>query len=162
MSDLLSIGASGVRTYQGALTTVSENIANAGVEGYARRSATIAEIGAASGSYSSQVLSGLGSKVVGIARSGDGLKSAAVRTASTDLARTESGGAWLDRIQSALTGNQIGARMTGFYGAATTLAADPTSSAARTGLLESATTVAGSFQATGRAIDQNQSQVRCR
>jgi flagellar hook-associated protein 1 FlgK len=154
MSDLLSIGASGVRTYQGALTTVSGNIANAGVEGYARRSATIAEIGAASGSYSSQVLSGLGSKVVGIARSGDGLKSAAVRTASTDLARTESGGAWLDRIQSALTGNQIGARMTGFYGAATTLAADPTSSAARTGLLESATTVAGSFQATGRAIDQ--------
>lgn len=154
MSDLLSIGASGVRTYQGALTTVSENIANAGVEGYARRSATIAEVGAASGFYASQTLSGLGSKITGIARGADSLKSAAVRTASADLARTEAGSAWLDRIQSALTGNQLGTRVTGFFNAATTLAADPTSAAARTGLLESATSVAGSFMATGRALDQ--------
>ena len=41
MSDLLSIGASGVRAYQTALTTTSENIANAGNASYVRRSATI-------------------------------------------------------------------------------------------------------------------------
>ena len=35
MSDLLSIGASVVRAYQTALTTVSENIAGAGVAGFA-------------------------------------------------------------------------------------------------------------------------------
>ena len=63
MSDLLAIGASGVRTYQGALTTTSENIANSGVEGYARRSAVIAEVGAASGYYSSSTLNGMGSTV---------------------------------------------------------------------------------------------------
>ena len=33
MSDLLSIGASGVRAYQTALNTVSENIANTGTAG---------------------------------------------------------------------------------------------------------------------------------
>ena len=37
MSDLLSIGASGVLAYQTALTTVSDNIANTGVAGYSRR-----------------------------------------------------------------------------------------------------------------------------
>lgn len=154
MSDLLAIGASGVRTYQGALTTTSENIANAGVEGYARRSATIAEVGAASGFYASRGLVGLGSRITGIARSADALKSAAVRTAGADLARTESGAAWLDRIQTAMTGSQLGTRVTSFFGAATTLAADPTSTAARAAMLESGTTVAASFQSTGRALDQ--------
>ena len=33
MSDLLATGASGVRAYQSALTTVSENSANAGTAG---------------------------------------------------------------------------------------------------------------------------------
>ena len=33
MSDLLSIGASGVRAYQSALTTTSDNIANAATPG---------------------------------------------------------------------------------------------------------------------------------
>ena len=154
MSDLLAIGASGVRTYQGALTTTSENIANVGVEGYAKRSAVLAEVGAASGTYSAGTLNGLGSRIMGTPRAADALKSAAVRTASADLARTESGSAWLDRIQTALTGNQLTTRVTSFFTSATTLAADPTSSAARTAMLESGTTVAGAFQSTGRALDQ--------
>ena len=37
MSDMLAIGASGLRAYQVALNTVSENIANAGTAGYTRR-----------------------------------------------------------------------------------------------------------------------------
>lgn len=155
MSDLLAIGASGVRAYQGALTTTSENIANVGVEGYARRSARLAEVGAASGIYNSQKTNaGMGVTIAGTTRASDQYRTAAVRTAGADLARTESGSAWLDRIQTALTGNQLTSRVTGFFTAASTLAADPTSSAARTGMLESATTAAGAFSATGRALDQ--------
>ena len=41
MSDLLSIGASGVRAYQTALTAVGENIANVGTDGYSRRTVTM-------------------------------------------------------------------------------------------------------------------------
>jgi len=37
MSDLLSIGSSGVAAYQRALTTVSNNISNVGTEGYVRQ-----------------------------------------------------------------------------------------------------------------------------
>ena len=44
MSDMLSIGASGVRAYQTALTTVSDNIANASTPGYAKRTTDLSEI----------------------------------------------------------------------------------------------------------------------
>ncbi len=37
MSDLLSIGSSGILAYQYALTATSNNIANAAVEGYSRQ-----------------------------------------------------------------------------------------------------------------------------
>ena len=39
MSDLLSIGSTGVRAYQTALNVVGENIANATTQGYVRRNA---------------------------------------------------------------------------------------------------------------------------
>ena len=48
MSDMLSIGASGLKAYQVALNTVSENIANSGTVGYSRRSTSTAEVAAAS------------------------------------------------------------------------------------------------------------------
>ena len=50
MSDMLSIGASGVRAYQTALATVGENIANVSTVGYARRAVTLNEVAGGSGS----------------------------------------------------------------------------------------------------------------
>ena len=44
MTDIMSIGLSGVRAYQTALTTTSENIANAGNAGYSRRTTGVREI----------------------------------------------------------------------------------------------------------------------
>ena len=49
MSDLLSIGASGVRAYQSALSVTGENIANSGAAGYVRRSVRLTEMGAGAG-----------------------------------------------------------------------------------------------------------------
>ena len=43
MSDLLSIGSSGVAAYQRALTTVSNNISNVGTEGYVRQETALSE-----------------------------------------------------------------------------------------------------------------------
>ena len=154
MSDLLSIGASGVRAYQTALSTTSENIANAGTAGYARRTTTLSEVSATGGGIAARSSTdGFGVTVTGVARSVDAYKVANVRTAGADLARTDTGVAWLDRVQSALTSNQLGDRLTGFFNAAQTLSADPTSTAARSTLLEAGTTVAGAFSATGRALN---------
>ncbi|WP_174291444.1 flagellar hook-associated protein FlgK [Sphingomonas bacterium] len=155
MSDLLSIGASGVRAYQTALSTVSENIANSATAGYVRRSTTLNEIsGNRSGLTSTAVVTGSGVTVTGVTRSADALKSAAVRSAGADLAKTETGATWLTRIQSAMTGDNLSDRLTGFYTAATTLAGDPSSTTNRAAMLEAAASAAGAFTATGRAVDQ--------
>lgn len=154
MSDLLSIGASGVKAYQTALTTVSENIANAATPGYAKRTADLREVAPAIGvATSGRVSVGQGVLATGITRSADALRAADVRNASADLARTDTSIEWLGRIQSALTGNQVGAQLTSFFNSAKTVAADPTASAPRAAMLEQAKTVAASFTATGKALD---------
>lgn len=155
MSDLLSIGASGVRAYQTALSTVSENIANAGSPTYVRRTVPLSEI-IAVGSASAN---GMGVGVGATTRSVDVFRSAAVRSATTDLAKTETSSAWLSQIQSALTGSDMGGRLTDFFNAAKTLAADPSSPAARGVMLETAQTTAASFRATGAALAQAQADL---
>lgn len=155
MSDLLSIGASGVRAYQSALTTTSDNIANAGTAGYARRTATLTEVTASSGRYSqSSVASGNGVAVLGINRAADEFRATAVRTSGADLARTETSIVWLTGIESALTGNDLTDRLTSFFNAAKSVAADPAASTPRAALLESSTGVATAFAATARSLDQ--------
>ena len=47
MSDLLAIGASGIKAYSRALSVVGDNIANAQTEGYVRRDVRLAEAPAA-------------------------------------------------------------------------------------------------------------------
>ena len=92
MSDLLSIGASGVRAYQTALSTVSENIANTGNAGYTRRTTTLSEVSSVNGGLNAQKsVSSNGVTVTGIGRSADAYRSQAVRSAGTDLAKTKAG-----------------------------------------------------------------------
>ena len=154
MSDLLSIGASGVAAYQTALSTTSDNIANAGTAGYARRTTTLSEVSAAaSGLTSGRSSSVNGVRAAGIDRSADAYQAQAVRSSGADLARTQAASTWLDKFQSALTGNDLGSQITSFFTSAQTLAADPTSTAARATMLEAGTSVSGAFAATGRALD---------
>jgi flagellar hook-associated protein 1 FlgK len=150
VSDLLSIGASGVRANQAALAVVSENIANAGVSGYSRRTVTTKEVVSVSGTTGKT--SGHGVFVTGVSRSADQFKAAAVRSAGADLARTEAGGVWMDRIQSALTGSGLDTQLTSFFNAAKAVAADPTATAPRAAMLERARSLAASFTSTGAAL----------
>ena len=143
-----------MRAYQSALTTVSENIANAATPGYAKRTADVREVAPALGIHSGGgTQTGQGVTIAGVTRSADALRAADVRTSSADLARSETGIAWLDRIETALTGNQLGDRLTGFFNAAKNVAADPSATVPRSALLEQASAVAGSFTATGKALD---------
>ncbi|MEG3124370.1 flagellar hook-associated protein FlgK [Sphingomonas sp. GB1N7] len=159
MSDLLGIGASGIRAYQSALTTVSENIANASTAGYTRRTSTINEVSSTGGSITSRSVNDVnGSVITGIKRIGDMFRSADVRSAGSDLARSDTSIGWMDKIETTLSGNQLGDRLTSFFNAAKAIAADPTATTPRQAMLESATSVASSFAATGKglnAIDQD-------
>ncbi|WP_322964681.1 flagellar hook-associated protein FlgK [Sphingomonas fuzhouensis] len=156
MSDLLSIGASGVRAYQTALTAVGENIANVGTDGYSRRTVSMQEVSSAAGLSANKVSAGSGVMVVGIARATDVYASAAVRAATADLSRTTTGATWLSRVESAMTGDQVQTRLTSFFTAARTLSADPSSQALRSTMLEAARSTATAFSATNGAFDQIQ------
>ena len=149
MSDLLSIGASGVRAYQSALTTTSDNIANAGTPGYVRRTTTLAEIGVGS----SVQLTGSGVTVAGIARSADAFRSADVRQTTSDVSRSDGGIVWMERIEDALGSRALTTRMTSFFNAATTLSSDPSADAPRQAMMEEAESVAQSLSGTIKALD---------
>ncbi len=154
MSDLLNIGASGVRAYQTALSTVADNIANTSTPGYTRRTTDMTEIGAAAGVLNNNAVNtGNGVLVTGLSRSADQFRSADVRTANADLARSETGIDWLGRIQTALTGNQLGDQLTSFFTSVNAVAADPTATTPRSAMLESASATANAFTATGKALD---------
>lgn len=154
MSDLLSIGAASVRAYQTALSTTSENIANAATPGYQRRSVVMEEFGRTTSVSLGQAaqLTGAGSRIAGIARAADEFRSAEARTSGSDLAKTEASIVWIDRIESALTGNQLSARFASFFASAKGVAADPAATAPRTVFLEDARSLAAGFQSTGRAL----------
>lgn len=72
MSDLLNIGASGLRAYSRALSTIGDNIANAQTPGYARRTLELVENQAASNMplYRSSIKPG-GVAIQGVTRSVD-------------------------------------------------------------------------------------------
>ncbi len=160
MSDLLSIGASGLRAYQSALTTVSDNIANASTPGYSRRTTTLAEVAPSSGVLTSlRSTTGNGVVVTGVGRAADPLKTAAARSAGADLARTETSISALDRIESSLSSSDLAGRLTSFFNSANIVAANPTASAPRAAAIEAANSVANAFATTGRALDQANTDV---
>ncbi|WP_375396769.1 flagellar hook-associated protein FlgK [uncultured Sphingomonas sp.] len=151
---MLAIGASGVRAYQNALNTTSENIANVGNAGYSRRTTTLTDVTATGGLTSNVIAGGMGVLASGIGRSADRYLSGEVRATGADLAKTQASLSWLDRIDGALSGSQLGSRITGFFTAAVTLSADPSSLAPRSAMLEAASGTATAFTATGAALDR--------
>ncbi|WP_294264567.1 flagellar hook-associated protein FlgK [uncultured Sphingomonas sp.] len=150
MSDLLAIGASGVRAYQGALATTSDNIANAGTAGYVRRTPTLREV-AATGSTGGTIQAGVALGLID--RAADAFRSNAVRTSGTELARSQTGMVWLDRVEQSLDGGQLSARMGDFFNAAQSLAANPAASAPRAVMMEQANAAAAAFRSTGASLE---------
>lgn len=154
MSDVYAISMSGLRAYQGALSVVSENIANAQTPGYTKRTVSLKEHGATAGGFS-----GSGVFVAGVNRPADAYRAADVRRSSADLARTETGVSWLEQIETALSADPVGTRLTSFFNAANTLAADPTATTPRTQMLEAAGSVANAFTQSGAALTRLSAQL---
>ena len=134
MSDLLSIGASGVRAYQTALNVIGENISNASTTGYVRRDAALQEVTAGAGKYPLQINSTQingGVIATGVNRSFDVYRAAEVRTATSDLQRSKAGIPWLQQVENVFDNGGLSSSVAAFFTAAQGVAADPTSSARR-------------------------------
>lgn len=129
MSDLISIGRSGVLAYQGALQTIGENVTNADTPGYARRSVVLKEQSIYSGAFSlTRSASAFGGvQATGVQRVWDQYKAANAWTANSDSSGASTRAQYLSTIETMIgdTGNGVGARLTAMFTAATQLSANP-------------------------------------
>lgn len=156
MSDLLNIGASGLKAYSRALATVSDNIANAQTPGYARRTAELREAPAAGDVVLSRnsIRPG-GVEVGGVRRSVDAWLTEDARTASGEADRSGARLNWIEAAEQALDDGAggIGQSMTRIFTSADQLAADPANATLRAQFLQSVDDSAAAFRRTAGALE---------
>ena len=162
MSDLLNIGASGLRAYSRALATVSDNIANAQTAGYARRTIELREAPAAGDIVLSRnsIRPG-GVETVGVRRSVDPWLIEDARTASGDSTRSSARMGAIDATERALDDGVggIGESLTRIFTTADQLAADPANPTLRAIFLQSVDDTATAFRRTATTMDSAASGV---
>ena len=155
-SNLLSIGASGALAAEVALNVTGQNIANAGTDGYVRRSTSTTEVASASSWSTPNDISLSGVAVTGLTRNADSfLQSEAQRTAS-DTARATSTVSGLTDIESAVENSGLFTAIGNFQNAVTALNQNPVSSALRAGVIQSASSMTSAFQIAGNGLAATQ------
>lgn len=155
MTDLMSIGASGLRAYRDALGTTSDNIANAQTAGYVRRTTRLAEAGSSGDMplYRAQTLPG-GVRVDGVQRSVDQWLVEDSRTSIGGAERSSARLQWLKAGERALDDgeNGVGQSLTAMFNAADTLAADPSNTSWRQSFLQSVSSAVEAFKTTASEL----------
>lgn len=155
MSDLLSIGISGIRAYTAGMATVSDNIANAQTPGFARRTVQIAENQPIQPHtlYASQV-GPQGARVTGVSRAVESWLIDDARLAGGDAARASARSRWLDSAETALgtEGDNVGQSMTALFNTADQLASDPRNTQHRAAFLQGAADIAAEFNRTASGL----------
>lgn len=158
MSDLLSIGSSGLAAYRNALNAVGENVANADTPGYTRRTVVFQESrasGNAGVGYRAQVMFG-GVETVGVQRAWDEFKATEARTAQAASGRADTRQQWLTAVESALNDGPtgVGASMTNFFNTAATLAGDPDDPLSRSAMMTALDDTTRAFRDTAAALSR--------
>lgn len=157
MSDMLSIGQTGVRAYARALDTLADNVANATTPGHVRRTAELspANRGGSRGPLDLDPGGGAGVRLTGILRAVDQLQLDTLRRAEGDVAALEVSTRWLRTVEASLTGpNALDAPLNAFFGSLSDLAGDPSNPAVRETVLARATAVADQFNRCAEDLDR--------
>jgi flagellar hook-associated protein 1 len=151
MTDLLTLGASGLRAYSRALGVVGDNIANAQTPGYARRSARIEEGPVAPESVRYRnMLSPSGSLATGVTRAVDQWRVADANASTSDAGQSAAKLEWLSVGETALDNGAggVGASITAIFNTADRLTADPGSVTLRRQFIDRLDTAATAFRRT--------------
>ncbi len=152
MSDLLSIGLSGVTAYRTALAAVADNVANAENPGYARREVRLRE-GINSGSSSPLYREDLlfaGVEAGAVSRAWDAYRAADSRYAASAAGRAGVRQQWLTSIETALPNgpSSVGSLIGAFFNAGEALAATPSDRLGRTAMLMALESATGAIRTT--------------
>ena len=144
MSDLLQLGANGIRLYQSALKTVSNNIANASTPGYSRQTTVVNE---ATPVPLDRFFVGTGALVERIERAYDAAVESSLRDSSSDLNAQGPMISYTNRVLDIMGSQAVGLTdaLDKFFSAAENLSVDPASSTLRTLFLNEAEGVAARF-----------------
>ena len=159
MSDLLSIGSTGVAAYQRALSTVSNNIANVGTEGYVRQETSLTEN---MPKQQGRVYLGTGVNVAGIKRAYDQFLENNLRSTTSELNTQGPMVNYANRVLDIMGSDTVGLppALDQFFASARTLSADPSSSVLRQQFLRDADSLAGRFRELSGQISSVDSETR--
>jgi flagellar hook-associated protein 1 len=147
VSDVFGITISALQAFRTALSVTGNNIANANTPGYARE--TVELTNAVPQSAGSAPI-GAGVDVVGISRAFSQLSANQLNTSQSTLGQLSGLQGYTNQIDNIVgtTAGGLSTALQSYYGAWSTLANDPTSTAARQDLLTQAQGVATAFQNT--------------
>lgn len=156
MTDLLSIGTSGIKAYARALATVGDNIANSQTPGYARRSVRLEEAPTPGDlALFRTTARPNGVRVTATDRATDEMLLSDARVANSDAGRASSRLRFVESGERALDNNEtgIGAAITGVFNKADLLSSDPSSEVLRSGFLNAVDEAASAFRRTAGALE---------
>lgn len=152
-SDLLSIGLSGAKAARIGLDVTAQNIANAGTEGYVRRTIGLTEVATTGYNQSVRDVSLSGVRVEKIVRNADAFRQSEVRRTGSDTARADAEVNGLGNIESALEQSGVYPAITGFESALQKLKEDPVDTSLRSSVIEAARTMTATFQIASKEMD---------
>lgn len=152
-SDLLSIGRSGAKAARVALEVTAQNIANAGTEGYVRRSVALAEVASTGYNGTIRDVSLSGVRVDRVVRNADAFRQSEVRRTGTDTARADAEVDGLGNAEAALERSGVYPAITGFESALQKLKENPVDTALRTSAIEATRTMTATFQIAAKEMD---------
>ncbi|MEO0031145.1 MAG: flagellar hook-associated protein FlgK [Pseudomonadota bacterium] len=152
-SDLLSIGASGVKAAKIALDVTGQNISNASSDGYIRRTAKSTEVASTGYHGTIRDVSLSGVRISGVIRNADAFRQAEVRRTGSDTARASTEVSSLSNIEAAVENANVYTAITGFESSLQKLKEDPTDTSLRASVLEAGRTMTQTFQIAATQLD---------
>jgi flagellar hook-associated protein 1 FlgK len=152
-SDLLSIGLSGAKAARVALDVTAQNIANAGTDGYVRRSVGLAEVASTGFNNTSRDVSVSGVRVDRVVRNADAFRQSEVRRTASDTARANAEVTGIGNAESALEQSGVYTAITNFESAITKLNENPVDTSLRSSVIEAARTMGSTFQIASKEMD---------
>ena len=158
MPDLLSISASGLRAYQGALSTTSHNIANVGNEDYTRQRV---EFDAKMPIKLGTEFFGQGVDLTSVNRIIDEFNSIDLRELTSNVERLSTFESFASRVETIVaddTANLMPA-LDGFFNALNDVANDPSASAPRVALLGATELLEQRFQSMGDELQKLENEI---
>jgi len=144
MSDIIGIASNAVASYQRALGTVSNNIANVNTEGYSRQEVVLKDTAPRK---AANMFFGTGVALQSVKRQFDAFAESNLRNSTSDLSSQEPMVNYTKRVIDIMGDKSVGlsSALDDFFSAANALSADPASSVLRSSFLRGAEGVSSRF-----------------